>query len=424
MVELFENGIHRYCDFAIVPIGTTNNTTQAHAGGSSTSSSTLFDVYTHAIIQEIESLGSSSADQQQVTLTSIYLGGGTPSLAPLAMLQAIVQAIRRTFRVALDDDDVEFTMEMDPGTFDQRALEGYQRLGVNRISLGVQSFDNDVLAYLGRQHRLDDIQESLRLLRQVYGSSETTCNYSLDLIASLPGVSPAAWCDTLSQAMRLDPKPSHVSVYDLTIEAGTVFGRWYDNTNNGDKEDIPTTTNKTTRRLPSSTESAFQYQYTAGYLAARGYEHYEISSYAVPGRRSRHNQLYWGYESTWYAVGLGATSYQPAQGGLVARPRAMADYVAWVAEARPAALSQAESTESLLQDLVMKRLRTKEGIDIDHVRDKFGPRYGDAILEGSYLDLDGLAVHEPPFLRLVDSKGFLFSNSIISNIFLAIEGVE
>jgi oxygen-independent coproporphyrinogen-3 oxidase len=241
------------------------------------------------------------------------------------------------------------------------------------------------------------------------------------LIASSPGVSTADWCETLAKAVHsLDPPPSHVSVYDLTIEAGTVFGRWYD----GDKNDISLSTTSTTRLLPSPKESAFQYQYTAGYLAAWGYEHYEISSYAVPGRRSRHNQLYWGYESTWYAVGLGATSYLPAEGGLVARPRAMADYVAWVKDARPGASSEAESTESLLQDLVMKRLRTKEGLNIDYVRDKFGMAYVDAILGGACLDLDGLAVHEPPFLRLVDSKGFLFSNSIISSIFLAIEGLE
>jgi oxygen-independent coproporphyrinogen-3 oxidase len=96
-----------------------------------------------AIIQEIESL---SCGTKKVTLKSIYLGGGTPSLAPLEMLEAIVKAIRRTFDVALD---AEFTMEMDPGTFNRRALEGYRQLGVNRISLGVQSFDNHVLAYMG-----------------------------------------------------------------------------------------------------------------------------------------------------------------------------------------------------------------------------------------------------------------------------------
>ena len=406
----------RYCDFAIVPIGNHQNN-----GGdrSQQQQQRLFDSYTDTIVQEIRSFSSADYVDDKVTLDSVYFGGGTPSLAPLAMIQTIVQAIREQFTLA---SNLEFTMEMDPGTFDRTKLQGLQQLGVNRISLGVQSFDDSVLEYLGRFHRRKDIQSSIELLHDVYGPN---CNYSIDLIASLPGVSLADWCTTLATAAKLNP--SHISVYDLTIEAGTVFGKWYDTYDDNDNLKSPKVpSSATTRPLPSPEESAFQYQYTSGYLRASGYEHYEISSYALPTRRSRHNSLYWGYDTAWYAAGLGATSF--VGGGLLARPRALADYIDWVAKGTQTSIDsedkdQDEDTmESRLQDLVLKRLRTLEGLDLEFVQQHYGQVYVDAILRGACLDdLSELVVYEPPVLRLLDSKGFMFSNSIISSIFVALD---
>lgn len=327
-----------------------------------------------------------------------------------------------------------------PGTFDRKKLEGFQALGVNRISLGVQSFDDKVLEYLGRFHRKADIDRALQDLLAVYGADN--CHYTLDLIASLPGVSLADWCTTLATATQLQPAPQHLSVYDLSIEDGTVFGKWYDKkdenvelrqlakeASRGNSHRNSSSTS--VRPLPTPIESAFQYQYTAGYLRAAGFEHYEISSYARPGYRSRHNALYWGYNTTWYAAGLGATS--SVQGKLQARPRALADYIEWVQEDdQPANSSEnggemdpRESIVDRLQDLVMTRMRTKEGLDLDWVRKCYGSVFADAILKGACLEeLPELVVYEPPALRLVDSKGFMFSNSILSSIFVALDEVE
>lgn len=434
----------RYCDFAIVPIG---DDPAHHHGGRGDDSvlspqqqrqqRRLFDSYTDAVVREIRSISTSSSssssslaeeekeeEDAKVTLDTLYFGGGTPSLAPLSMIQAIVRAIRERFTLA---SDLEFSMEMDPGTFDGAKLRGLKELGVNRISLGVQSFDDSVLEYLGRFHRRKDIEASIELLHDVYGPDN--CNYSIDLIASLPGVTLADWCTTLATAVQKNP--SHISVYDLTIEAGTVFGRWYDDTRDGDNARRPSSA---TRPLPRPEESAFQYQYASGYLRAAGYEHYEISSYArtPSGRRSRHNALYWGYDTTWYAAGLGATSF--VNDRLMARPRALADYVDWVhkretdgesiidREEQQQQDDEEDTVESRLQDLVLKRLRTVEGLDLEYVRQQYGEAYVNAILRGACLDdLSELVVYEPPFLRLIVSKGFMFSNSIISSIFVALE---
>ena len=427
----------RYCDFAIVPIG---NHHQSNAGDSSQQQQQqlLFHSYTQAVEREIRSYTSPATVDDRVTLDTIYFGGGTPSLAPLSMIQTIVHAIREEFTLS---SNLEFTMEMDPGTFDRTKLEGLRQLGVNRISLGVQSFDDSVLEYLGRFHRRKDIDSSIELLYDVFGPH---CNYSIDLIASLPGVSLADWCTTLATAARMEP--AHISVYDLTIEAGTVFGKWYntlDESYNDPKSPKMSSSSSSSatipaRPLPSPEESAFQYQYASGYLRAAGYDHYEISSYALPSRRSQHNSLYWGYDTTWYAAGLGATSFVPKDGGLLARPRALADYIDWVTRGGPKSIEEEtqqqqqddddnddDTIESRLQDLVLKRLRTVEGLDLNFVAQHYGQVYVDAILRGACLeDLSALVIHEPPILRLIDSKGFMFSNSIISSIFVTLEEVS
>jgi coproporphyrinogen III oxidase-like Fe-S oxidoreductase len=202
------------------------------------------------------------------------------------------------------------------------------------------------------------------------------------------------------------------------------------------------------------------YKYAAGYLRAKGYEHYEVSSYArVPHRRddaafatqtvgrnandggevqksyrSQHNQIYWALNGQWFAIGLGATSF--INGRTVARPRALADYQRWV-EAKvaggvgidDATSGKVESSSDVdfLTDTVLKRLRTIEGLSMDWVRDRYGAAYTDAILRGSQLGIDlSLACvdRDTNMLRLQDPDGFLFSNSIIASIFVELERVS
>jgi coproporphyrinogen III oxidase-like Fe-S oxidoreductase len=227
---------------------------------------------------------------------------------------------------------------------------------------------------------------------------------------------------------------------------GTVFGKWY---GNQDDDSISATTfyflkgdapvSKEILRLPSSRESAFMYKYAAGYLRWKGYEHYEVSSYALKvseqcgdrptSYRSQHNQIYWALDSQWYAIGLGATSF--VNGRILARPRTLVDYQRWVVEQVVASVDDHEQAESIsdldsLMDTVLKRLRTSEGLSLNWVQQRFGVAYKNAVLRGSQLGLDLALAHvdrRTNVLRLVDPDGFLYSNSIISSIFVELEGV-
>jgi coproporphyrinogen III oxidase-like Fe-S oxidoreductase len=262
------------------------------------------------------------------------------------------------------------------------------------------------------------------MLQDVYGSE---LSYSMDLISGVPGLSPAQWTETLHTAVHLQPKPSHLSVYDLQIEGGTVFGTWYDSDRESTFHQTRGELPATALALPSEEECAFMYKYAAGYLRSKGYEHYEISSYALlqdSGRpsptRSKHNQIYWATDSQWYAVGLGATSF--AGESLTARPRTMSDYIHWVDQQEAFPELQAATVEDfdLLTDVVLKRLRTSEGLSLEWVARRFdeGESYVVSILRGAELGLDlGLVTLEDDVLRLVDSAGFIYSNTIISSIF-------
>lgn len=339
----------RYCNFAIVPIGNGNNDKPK-------ASSSFLDVihaqYQADLFQELDSL-QPEASLSKIPLASIYFGGGTPSLAPVEMIQGVLQKIRSKFEVAAN---VEITMEMDPGTFDLAQLCALKELGMNRISLGVQSFDDTILEQLGRVHRRADIDEAVKMIHQVFG--EESANYSMDLISGVPGLTEALWIDTLQTATN-EFAASHLSIYDLQVEEGTVFGSWYHN----NKENMLPSPSRIIPFLPTEDSVARMYKFTAGYLRAKGFEHYEgtqdyipcapkslswmcshiknspyycqshsynhvVSSYAQrpslasdPSRRSRHNQIYWASSSSWYAIGLGATSC--VNGKIQARPKTM-----------------------------------------------------------------------------------------------------
>jgi len=455
-----------YCDFAIVPIGggsrrggeddDENGDRRRIAGFEAMD----FD-YKRALLNEIRAVRESSSDR--IRLRSIYFGGGTPSLAPPSTLRDVVRALVGPSDDApfyLMGDDVEMTIEMDPGTFDLAYLEEVKRIGFNRISLGVQSFDDDVLAAMGRVHRVADVRRSVDMIGQVFGEGDA--NYSIDLISGAPGLTLAKWAATLSEAARLRPRTSHMSLYDLQVEEGTAFGKWY-----GDAEDddggvrMPRGASSSSRQaLPSVGDCAFMYSYASGYLHSRGYEHYEISSYALRGpddgssRRSEHNQIYWKYDGSWYAVGLGATSN--VHGVRFARPRALSDYIAWtegLAEnfSRDAISGDgvtrmppwlcripkvdddlADGNDNLL-DIVMTRLRTSEGLDLDWVAEhgEYGEACVEAILRGFELALDlnlgdrDTGPHQKyGCIRLNDPKGFLFSNNIISNVFVELSDMD
>lgn len=235
--------------------------------------------YIQALEQEICSYKKFGADYQ---LSTVYFGGGTPSILAGGQLERIMAAIRRTFLI---EKKAEITLEMNPGTVQREKLELYKQLGINRLSMGIQSVSNDNLRLLGRIHTYEDFLDSYYMAREAGFD-----NISGDLISSLPGQTLSEWEKELETFMKTPLE--HISVYQLIIEEGTEFYKKY-----GEHEEL----------LPDEEVSREIYLWTGRYLKSLGFEQYEISNYARPSRQSRHNLRYWERKD-YLGLGLGAAS--------------------------------------------------------------------------------------------------------------------
>lgn len=323
------------------------------------------------------------------SLETIFFGGGTPSLLSTAQLQRILQALEERFGVA---SGAEISMEVDPGTFDLAHITGYLSAGVNRVSLGVQAFQEELLKIAGRSHSLVDIFAAIELIRKV-----EVPEFSLDLISGLPHQSVDQWQDSLAQAVAA--APTHISIYDLTIEPGTAFGRYYK------PGDNPLPTDETTVKM---------YQMGQQVLTGAGYQHYEISNYAQPGHQCRHNRVYWE-NRPYYGFGMGAASY--LQGKRFTRPRKTQEYSQWV---QAGALIDCEVTpvDEILLETLMLGLRLAEGVSLAVLSEQFGEAKVEEIhqclqpyFEKGWVEIVGGR------LRLPDPQGFLFSNVVLAKLF-------
>ena len=237
------------------------------------------------------------------SLKTVFFGGGTPSLLSVGQLARILEAISKRFEIATD---AEISMEMDPGTFDLEQLQGYRTAGVNRVSLGVQSFQPAMLQVSGRSHNSGDIHTAIELVHRVVS------NFSLDLISGLPYQTLEQWQADLETAVAINP--NHISIYDLTIEPVTAFGQQYQ---------------PGVQPLPTDETTVEMYQLAQQVLTSAGYEHYEISNYAQAGYQCRHNRVYWE-NRPYYGFGMGAASY--VDGQRFTRPRKTREYYSWVQE--------------------------------------------------------------------------------------------
>lgn len=238
--------------------------------------------YVNQLIEEIRMQAECYGDYQ---ITTIYFGGGTPSILNGVMISNILGAVYESFAV---EASAEITIECNPGTLDGDKLGYYKEAGINRISLGVQSTDDAELKLLGRIHSYDDFLKSYQLVREAGFT-----NVNLDLMSALPHQTVEQWKTTLRKALML--KPEHISAYSLTIEEGTPFWQKY-TTLDGKKE------------LPDEDADREMYASTKEILEKHEYARYEISNYALPGFECRHNAGYWtGAE--YLGVGLGSSSY-------------------------------------------------------------------------------------------------------------------
>ena len=393
-----------YCDFAISVVGDGVESDAVRRG---------MEAYVDRVCREIRDTplapSTAAAAGNDWPLRTVFFGGGTPSLVPPDLLRRIVDALRARFGLA---PDAEVSMEMDPGTFDRAKLDGYLRSGVTRVSLGAQSFDADVLKLAGRAHTVQDsraacaaVAEALRDAQaredeRVDAASKPKdsrklFSWSLDLISGLPGLTRDAWRASLAEAVAFSP--DHVSVYDLQIEEGTPFGKWYE---------------PGVGPMPREEDSAAMFRDASRALNAAGFEHYEVSSYARAGARCRHNQVYWNSgRQGWYAFGMAATSHVDAAAERVARPRKMRDWESWVdaipplgadATAGASSKTDAESSSktggvaaaraSAFVERLMLGLRTRDGLDLDALAAEFGRDVPGEILAVLAEQPEGLAV--------------------------------
>jgi oxygen-independent coproporphyrinogen-3 oxidase len=327
-------------------------------------------------------------------LQTIFLGGGTPSLLTVSQLDQILTQLDQQFGIATG---AEISMEIDPDTFDQDRLQSYRAAGINRVSLGVQAFQPELLAACGRTHTRADVDAAIEMIQAV-----GLTNYSVDLISGLPHQTLADWQASLQATIGLTP--THISVYDLTVEAGTAFDRWYQ---------------AGVEPLPTEEMTAEMYRLAQQTLTAAGYQHYEISNYAQPGYQCRHNRVYWENRS-YYGFGMAAASYRDGQ--RFTRPRKRRDYYKWVQEFKATSrinCPNTSTTEALL-DTLMLGLRLAEGISLILLRERFGEVAIQQILRclQTYQQSGWIGVDEASQrIWLTDPDGFLFSNVVLAELF-------
>jgi oxygen-independent coproporphyrinogen III oxidase len=342
------------------------------------------DEYVAALVAEMEA----HAPWHGRGAKSVYVGGGTPSLFSPAALARMLGAVARVFGIV---DGAEITLEANPGTVDCDTLAGYRATGVNRLSLGAQSFDARHLRTLGRDHGPDDTRAAVEAARDA-----GFANVSLDLIFAVPGETADDWERDLAAAIALGPE--HVSAYALTYEERTPFHAWR--------------ASGRLRPVDHDTEATMA-EAAAMILPAAGYSRYEISSFARPGFAARHNQSYWD-GSDYLGVGAGAHSFgrRPAPGRRWMNERLPARYLAAVATRGTAVATEEHLTETQARaEFCFSGLRRTIGVDADAFRVRFGVDLATAFPHVAGLVADGLVETAGGRVRLTE-RGRRFADTV------------
>lgn len=362
----------RYCGFYSIPVD-----------------ETLISEYVDCILREIEIQAVSA---QLLTIQTIYFGGGTPSLMNPTNIKAILKKIRRHFNVS---ENPEITLEANPATITSQKAKELSKLPVNRISLGFQSCDDEILKYLGRPHCSEDSFQTYRILRDAGFS-----NISIDLICAIPGQTMEQWHDTLSRVISL--KPNHFSIYCFTFDEGTIFSMLH----------------KEGKISPIDEETELNmYIGSIELLAAHGYTQYEISNFAIPGFESKHNRIYWKNKEY---VGLGPSAYSYVGGKRYCAAPAVNDYVRMVKNQQELYCNaEVLSPEKSLRETAALNLRLiKEGIFLPELQERFGNLDVKGILQETLdmLTKNGFLSNSSPDQYYLTRKGILFYDTVASHI--------
>lgn len=336
---------------------------------------------------------------------TLYIGGGTPSVLPLRLFERLVGALASEGYAAPFD---EFTVEVNPEDIAEKGaayVEGLLKLGVNRISMGVQSFDDDILRFMNRRHDADTARRAYAVLEDA-----GVDNISIDLIFGLPQLTETGWKDTLLRALDISSRgvmPRHISSYQLSVEQDSALERMI----------------QTGRFAEASDELCrSQYSVLCEMLAEAGYNHYEISNFAVPGFEAKHNSAYWEH-IPYVGLGAGAHSYRIAPVSRECRSIRSwnkDDLQAYIAAARGGNFSSVCESEVLTPEQtaiehIMLSLRTSKGLSYDYLALHCPTDALQRAIALGNLVPTSFSELRPAVLRIPESR-FFISDSIISSL--------
>jgi len=327
------------------------------------------------------------------SLSSLYIGGGTPTILTVEQFRRLFAALHSVFHW---NDGMEITVEANPGTVDLSFLRQLRSLGVNRLSLGIQSFRDSLLRRMGRIHSGADGRAAIEAARKAGFE-----NLGADLIYALPGQAPADWEEDLAELLGY--RPEHLSLYALSVEPGTPFAR-------AEKEGK--------LLLPAEEEEVEMFRRAVEITGERGYEHYEISNFALPGCFSRHNSRYWTMEE-YYGAGAGAHSFlwreDPVRFHNEPDPAA---YVGRIGRGEsPVAGREVLEKKTLLSEAMMLGLRRTAGVDMEKFHGKYGVEPAEYFAEDLVRAFREEWIEEIGGVLRLTPKGALFSNEVFVCLF-------
>lgn len=339
-----------------------------------------------ALLKEIE-LCSLFTDRSPIE--TVYFGGGTPSLLSPQTLNSILQALHHKFQVS---SDAEITLEANPDDISTARLSAWKSIGINRVSIGVQSFFEEDLRWMNRAHSAQQSIDSICRAREAGFD-----NLTVDLIYGLPGMADEKWQHNVQQV--IDLKIPHVSCYALTVEPKTALQHMIA---------------KNKVQEIDTEQQARQFLQVINWLDAAGYEHYEISNFSLPGKRSRHNTSYW-QAKPYYGFGPSAHSFN----GTDTRSWNIANnalYIQSILQNKIPAETELLTTVQRLNEYIMTSLRTSEGINLNYIQTSFGDKYVQKIISTTQRYLGEKMMLNNNNLRLTPA-GKLFADGIAAALF-------
>jgi len=324
------------------------------------------------------------------TVQSIYFGGGTPSQLTVQQIGRILEAIKQIHPIS---SDCEITIELNPDDVNQEYADGLFQLGMNRVSLGIQSFNDNILHFIHRRHTG---QQAIDAVKRLQNSGFH--NISIDLMFGFPNQTIDDWNQDIMKATSLEVQ--HISAYALMYENGTQL---YQFLHDGKIQEI------------DEELSLSMYMTLINQLRKNGYEHYEISNFALSGYRSRHNSSYWN-NTSYLGIGAGAHSYDGHH--RKSNINNLQTYLRGIHEGKPCEEIETLTLHQQFNETVMTRLRTSEGINIDKMLQRFGQPLLDHLMNAAASYLKTGQLKSDNMTISLTEKGIFTSNEIISSLFI------